>query len=1037
MMGAPVRLSTGCVACLWALAAALRMFAQATSAVEGTIWDPSGGTITGAAVRILEVQTNSERRVATDGRGRYLAAGLAPGIYDLEASHPGFRTEVRRALLLDASRTLRVDFSLVLGEARESVIVEGQAPLVSASASDWGGSVKRDELAALPLNGRDLFDLAAQEPGTTVPTTAAKQLYNGFGIHISVNGARPNQNSYRLDGVYINDATGSAPASASGRLLGLEAIQELRLVTSPFSAEYGRAAGAVVTAVSKSGSNDLHGSAFEFLRNSALDAKNFFNRPDEKIPPLRKNQFGGLLSGPLRRDHVFFLGTYEGIRETLSRTDRPVTLTPEARQGRLPGREIPVAPQVRPYLELYPLPNGRDFGDGTAEYIWESVTPTREDYWTAKLDANLSDRLRFWSRYTFDDADTWSSEPFGIWRFGSDSRYQFLHTEMQYLHSPNTIHSLRASFSRVRNSDTGQLLKNLPPSLSFVEGQPLGSIQVVGLADLGGLPARLRPRHYVLNDYGLHHDVTHVRGPHTVRLGGGYNRVQYNQVSVSTAIGHYRFNSVTDFLQARPRAGELALPESDPVRGWRQRQFFAFAQEELRARRGVSITLGVRYETYTTPTEVNGKVSALRDPLRDQAVTVGEPLFENPARKNFAPRAAVAWDVTGSGRTVLRAGAGIFFDLIGSRELIFVGTYMPPFAARVYPNNPGFPNLLETARGIKPGLYPDGFDYSPQQPYVAQWQLAVQRQMGAAAVISLGYAGSRGVHLVGQLGNMNPPRPEVLPDGRLFFPEEASRLNPAFEQIGMRRTQFNSFYHGLLAAVQKTWRGRLRLQGKYSWSKSIDETSSAAYDDFASRDRVPTMFNYRMNRGLSEFDLRHAFAANFSWQLWRPSSTRAGRFLGGWEVHGLAQAQTGHAFNPRVGFDRARLRPTSADIGQRPDFVPQPGASVILGDPQRWFDPSFFALPDAGFYGTLGRNTLSGPGLATVDLALHKVLRQSERSSLRLRMEVFNVANHPNFQVPSGQDLFNSSLQRLATAGRITATTTTSRQIQLALKWAF
>ena len=329
-------------------------------------------------------------------------------------------------------------------------------------------------------------------------------------------------------------------------------------------------------------------------------------------------------------------------------------------------------------------------------------------------------------------------------------------------------------------------------------------------------------------------------------------------------------------------------------------------------------------------------------------------------------------------------------------------------------------------------------DYYLQQPYVAQFQFLVQQEVARDTVLQLGYVGSRGVHLPGQLTEANPVRPQILPDGSLFFPSNGARLNPAFGRTRTRRMQFDSTYHGFQAGLQRKWRGGFRFQLKYTWNKSLDNTSNIVNKDYLNSDGIPTMFNYCLNRGRSDFDLRHAFGGNFSWALPQVRGAIAGAVLGGWELHGLVQAQTGPPFNPTVGFDRARLTGGgSNDPGERPGYVAAPGAKVILGDPQRWFDPNAFALPAAGMYGNLGRNVLGGPGLMNLDLALHKILWKTERQSVRLRVEAFNLANHPNFQIPSGLALFTSSLDRVGSAGQITDTTTTSRQIQLALKWMF
>ncbi|MCC7175208.1 MAG: carboxypeptidase regulatory-like domain-containing protein [Bryobacterales bacterium] len=1016
--------------------------AQTAGQIEGIVRDPDGRPAPGTSLRVVESATAAERRLATDQRGWYLAPGLAPGLYNIEVTRAGFRKEVRREVEVSAGRTVRIDFVLALGETSESIVVVGKAPPVSAAPSDWGGDIGQQELQALPFNGRDMFELSSQQPGVTVPTTARKSIDLGLGTRLSVNGARPNQNSFRMDGIYINDATSAAPSSAAGRLLGLEGLQELRLVASPFDAEYGRGGGATFVAVSKSGSNQWRGHAYEYLRNSALDAKNFFDAADAKIPPLRKNQFGVLAGGPLRRDRLFFLANYEGIRLSSSRTMSAVTPSADARRGRLPSGTVPVAAAIVPYLDLYPLPNGRDYGDGTGEFTAEGLTASREDYASGRLDAIPSSRLRWATRFTTDDSRSQSPEALKVFTFHETSRHYFLHNEAQFIQSPSTIHTLRAGFSRVWNAKISSQPPDVPASMSFIPGQQLGYVRMTaGLTSIGGAPGEsisLLPRRFVINDFQYNYTLTSIRGMHALRMGGAFDRVHFNQRADRNAKGTYVFSSLADLLQARARTGELMVPGSDSIRGWRQNIISGFVQDEIRASPRLSAALGLRYEAYSTPTEVNGKISNLRDLLHDSTVTLGKPLFRNPSRTNFAPRASVAFLPLRSGKTVIRAGAGVFFDVIGVREVIVAGVRMPPYFNTASVTRPAFPNLLQAAQSAQPANSLDALDYQTCQPYLAQYQFLVQQGLSRDAVLQLGYVGSRGVHLPGQLNDANPFRPEVLADGNLYFPESALRLNPAFGRIRLQRTQFDSSYHAFQAGLEWRWRKGPRLQAKYTWSKSLDNGSTSANKDFASSDGTPTMFNYALNRGRSDFDVRHTAGGNLSWALPSGRGVIGGAVLGGWEIHALIQAQTGPPFNPTVGFDRARLSlGGTTDLGQRPDFIGAPGAGVILGSPRRWFDPGRFALPAAGRYGNLGRNTLNGPGLAALDVALHKVLWSSESRSLRLRVEAFNVSNHPNFQIPAVMGLFDSTLVRLGSAGEITETTTAARQIQLALKWTF
>ncbi|HSW50795.1 MAG TPA: carboxypeptidase regulatory-like domain-containing protein, partial [Bryobacteraceae bacterium] len=449
---------------LCAMWAARRGVAQTAGTIEGTVLDQSGRHIPGCAVKLTEAGTNASRAVQTDDRGRFRAANLPPGLYRVEATREGFRSAVREDAALSAGRTLEIDFRMQLGDLRETLVVTDESPLLTTSASDWGGTVGAAQLGGLPLNGRDLFDLVAQQPGVVVANHSEGAIFNGLGIQPSANGARPNQNSFRIDGIYMNDAAASAPASAVGRLLGVEGIQELRLITNPFSAEYGRAAGAVFTAVSKSGANDWHGSLYHYLRNSALDARNFFDSPSEATPPLRRNQFGAMASGPIRSDHAFFMVNYEGIREARSRTQRAVTLSAMGREGMLPGGPVAVSPLVKPYLALYPLPNGKDYGDGAGEFVSSAASRNSEHYGVARGDFLVSRRLRTSVRFSGDSGTGESPDPFLVWAMQSDSRFAFLQSETHFVQSPETLHAFRFGWAHVRNTESAAA-PSLPASL--------------------------------------------------------------------------------------------------------------------------------------------------------------------------------------------------------------------------------------------------------------------------------------------------------------------------------------------------------------------------------------------------------------------------------------------------------------------------------------------------------------------------------------------------------------------------------------------
>ena len=633
-------------------------------------------------------------------------------------------------------------------------------------------------------------------------------------------------------------------------------------------------------------------------------------------------------------------------------------------------------------------------------------------------------------------ADNSYPDEFQLWKPRSDSRFAFLQSETHISQSANTLHTLRFGYSRVRNTEDADP-PDVPAELSFVEGQPIGMIQVTGLTTVTSRTVFALPRIHLLQDFQWNYDLSYMMGRHSLRFGSGYDHVSFRQRGDFAAPGRYQFTSIKNLLLAQTWSGDLMTPDSDTSRLWRQHQYYFYLQDEVRVLRNLHLTLGVRYEGYTTPGEADGKIATLPDPLHDTEMTLGGPLFDNPSAKNFAPRVALAWDVSSTGRTVIRAGVGMFFDLLTSREVTIAGMRVSPFYNRVFIKQPAFPDLLSASEEVKPGITLDGTAYNVQQPYVLQYRFSIEQQLGPNTAAELGYAGSRGAHLYGQLGDINIVQPELLADGRLFFEQGAPLRNPAIGRTGMRTTDFNSFYHSLLIRLQHRFAHGLQIQSSYTWSKLIDESSSITQIDFDNSDLMPHPLNIRMQRGLSDFDIRHAFNTNIAWAFPGPDRGWARHLLGAWEIHGIIQAQTGFPFNPRTGFDRTRLQSGFSHLDQRPSLSPTAPDNIILGDPQKYFDPAAFLLPEAGFYGDLGRNTLAGPGLFTMHLGFHKSIWRTERHDVRFRAEAFNITNHPNFDIPSSLRLFSSSGGRVGSAGRITSTSTPARQMQLALRWAF
>jgi ABC-type nitrate/sulfonate/bicarbonate transport system permease component len=1010
--------------------------AQTTGMLEGTVVDAAGSVAPDTQLNLREMATGMGRSATADHEGHFTFSGMAPGEYQLEASRAGFSTNVQRGILLTAGNTSHAIVRLQVGDSHDTVAVSADAALVSTSPADWGGTILDRKLEKLPLNGRDMFDLAAQQPGAFITTQSYPDLTEGSGLHLSVNSLRPSQNGYRVDGIYVDDATGSAPASAGGKFLGVEGMQELRLITSPFSAEYGRAASSILTAVSKSGSNQWHGSAYEYLRNSALDARNFFDPQTQPIPPFRRNQFGGLFSGPVKKNRLFFLLNYEAIREFAAQTTVSTTLSDAGRQGILGSQQVTVASAVKPFLAEFPEANGQQFNDGTAIFVGTNRSPTSENYAAGKMDAAISQRWKLASRFTWDNGSKAAQDAMQTVALNDTSQYDFVHNELQFVESPSVVHTFRAGFTRILNSQTAAQLPGTPAGLNFVPGQTMGALQVTGLTETGGVSYLGRPRFYADNDFQLGHQMTYLHGRHTIIAGGSFDRIQTNVRADQQGQGLYRFNSVALFLQGKAASFNFMTPDSDTVRGWRNMLFTGFVQDTWRISTRLQAMVGVRYEAITVPTEVNGKVATIPNPLTDRTVTVGGPLFRNPSKLDFKPRAAIAWDLDGKGTTVLRVGAGLFDDLITSRDLIVSGVRMPPFYLRPLISNPVFPNAVASVTSGTQSLSLSTLTYSPQQPYVAQYQAAVEHQIDAHTVAGVTYAGSRGIHLMGYVGNVDTPTPSFTAAGTPHYVAGSPLLNPAFASIALHTTQFDSYANSLQVHVERRMARGVSIEGSYAFAKSIDDDSSPIFQDFVSSDLVP-VFHWRDNRGRSDFDVRHNAAINGTWELPVSHRNAVARFVTAWELDGLMHTQTGFAFNPQTGFDQTGIGLSSGGGGQRPNYIAAPGAKAILGNVSQWFNPAAFGLPAAGYYGNLGRNSFTGPGAFSLDLSAHKTLWAREGQRVTLGVEAFNATNHVNLQVPSGLAVFNSSGARLSSAGAITATATNSRQMQMVLRMTF
>ncbi|PYQ12219.1 MAG: hypothetical protein DMF80_18945 [Acidobacteria bacterium] len=1015
--------------------------------IQGTVKDAGGDVLPGAQVVVRNVGTGAVQERIADGGGHFLVPLLPPGDYEVHFSLTGFRPLARRGIRLAVGQDAVVDASLELGQRTEEVVVQADVSRVNLTSGAVSGLVGEREIRELPLNGRSFQQLALLQPGVSAALAAGNDVVGGRTPKISINGARPEQNNFLLDGTDINNVYNKTPGSAAGVLLGVEAVLEFQVLTNAYSAEFGRSAGGVINAVTRSGANEFHGSAFEFHRNSALDARNFFDPPSQPKPDFKRNQFGAVLGGPLRRDRTFFFLAYEGLIERLGVTGVTAVPDDDARRGIIGGRPITLHPAIPAYLEtLFPRANGRSLGGGAAEYLFSDTQPTDEHLFQGRIDHRLAPGDTVFLRYTFDKGEVNripTSKP-PISTQPESTRNTYVTLEHQHTFSASLLNIARAGLNRSVSLADNRRTIDIPPSMAWIPGQPFGYLTIQGLVTEMAGDFRL-PRNDRLNNWQIADTLILTRGRHSMRTGVQAQYMQFDQNTTSQVGGIATFTNLQNFLQGRASNVDFAVPgKIDPDRRYRQWLFGAFLQDDVRFGPRLSANLGLRYEFVTVPTEADGKISNLRR-VTDSQLTVGGPWHGNPSLKNFAPRIGLAWDPFGGGRTSVRAGFGIFYDEILPKYYFFSGSLNPPFTTRTTIANPPFPNVVasfDSNAPIKAQLQTVNYDL--QTPYITQFNLNVQRALPGDWDVTAGYVGSRGRNLL-RLGDANLA-PETIVDGVKVYQPSLGRRNPAFASIWQRVTDAQSFYNSAQVAVQKKFTHGWRAQLSYTFSRSVDDSSGINSQDFSNVVQYGMdWYDPQRDRGLSAFYAKHNLTANWTWDLPFARSSKgltAGLFRG-WQLNNITTLRSGHPFTVEEGFNRSgNLNTTSFSRHERPDVKPGCSNDPILGGPDRYWDVACFQLQPANTRGNLGRNTLIGPGLVSVDASLVKAFELGRGRSLQVRVECFNLPNHPNFAVPSGRVAFtgvnpDGSPILAPTWGRITSTVTTSRQIQLGAKLSF
>ncbi len=731
--------------------------------LSGTVSDPSGGAVPQATVEIENVATGVERTVTTDANGFYTTVNLLPGTYRIKVAAAGFATETTMGVQMTVGSQVTSDISLHVGKVSDRVEVTAEVPAVQLTSSDIDAVVNATTVRELPLNGRSWTDLAALQPGvSTIQTqpsfaTGSDRGNRGFGQQLTISGARPQQNNYRLDGVSLNDYANGAPGSVLGGNLGVDAIQEFSVMTSNYSAEYGKTSGGVVNAITRSGANDFHGSAYEFLRNSALDAKNYFEASDTSKAAFKRNQFGAAIGGPIIRNRTFFFFDYEGIRQAKGIANFLTVPSTAARAGNIhdPSTGNPltvtVDPAIQKYLALYPVPSC-DAGLDFCQFVFNGKQVVNENFLTTRIDHKFSDRDSLFGTYLYDKTPYSSPDPFGNVGLTTESTRQIVAAEETHYVTPTFINAFRFGFNREHvDNDLSATPLNAAAadtSLGAFDGRNASVVNVNGVLSsmtggVGGLPTYL----YRWNSVQLFDDAFLNKGRHSIKFGGAFERMMLQVTALTDANGIWFFNDLQSFLTNSPNKFQGGVASSLTPRDLRQSIFGAYIQDDWRAKTNLTLNLGLRYEMSTVPTELNGKLANLRnlsDPLPVCSTLVAGScsgtgsFFYNPTFHNFEPRIGFAWDPMKTGKLAVRGGAGLYDVLPLPYQFILLTTQAAPFF-QYTSLKVGDPSLAVplTFPRVDPAditanrLRSTFVESHPHRNYVTQWNLNLPRRAPA------------------------------------------------------------------------------------------------------------------------------------------------------------------------------------------------------------------------------------------------------------------------------------------------------------------
>ena len=1076
-----------------------------TGSILGNVTDPSGAVVNGATITITNVGTNGAITTVSNGSGLYTVPNLPAGRYRVDITSPNFRSESVQDVILDVGEDRTVNFKLKVGNASAKVVVTATMETVDLDNAIVMPVVNEKTVVGLPLNGRDWASLATLQPGVAAVRTQSvlsisnQRANRGVGNQITASGARPQMNNYRLDGVSINDYSNGGPSGVVGTNLGVDAIQEFSVITGLATADYGKTAGGIVNAVTRTGTNQFHGDLYEFLRNSWFDARNSFDSPTG-IAPLRRNQFGASAGGPVVHDHTFVFGDYEGMRWFNSVNTSSILPSPDARAGLICAgtgctshTQIPVPASLVPYIAFYPLPNspvepspvGTTAGGAsdTGNFLFADPFTTVENYFVVRADHIISHSDQLTGTYFFDRGNYTAPDGFNEKVTGNILNRAMASLSESHIITTNVLNTAHAGYSRVFSDAPTTLNAILPAaantSLGFVPGLTVGLINIGGLSNFTGGLGAVGEYKFHYNSYQLYDDLFWNHGKHSMKTGFAFERLQNNQLGTGNPNGQFTFGSWTTFLQNNASGYNGPIPPlSTTPRDLRQSVIAGYVTDDYHILRNLTLNLGVRYEFVSVPTETAGRLSNL--PLLTSATpqlgSQGFAYFQNPTEKNFEPRIGFAWSPFNNEKTAVHGGYGIYDAL--PLDYLFEGLSI--LTAPYYETGSISSGLAGAfPAGASPLLTPTSlrYAYTPQHQepgYMQEWGLNLQQELPGNAIFQVGYAGSHGVHLAYREDDVNTvlPLPGELPGGIYEFPSLSNnisaattnpRLNPNVGQISAMIPEGYSEYDALQTGVTKRLAHRIQFQASYTWAKSIDDGSSSTFGDtFANSVSSLPLFARDRRRAVSDFNVGQNVVVNYLFLL--PDVPKAfgpaGWVLDGWQYSGIFTAGGGMPITPQVSGDPMGLR--SSDTFGFPNFNYGAGCNPVNKQNKiHYINLACYSYPTESatynpFLGSAGRNSINGPGLQDYDMSLVKnnsIPRLGETFDIQFRTEVFNILNRSNYNNPlkAGTQLFSAAPAPTAAAptpvlvgsaltsseGAISSTATSSRQMQFALKIIF